>query len=155
MDGHIGEPEGSMSKSHLTQPPPKRSEEGFTLLEVMVAASLLLVVFYGVTQFYVRGRTQLDFEEHRRKASAVAQARLDGIRRDRRYDQLAALNNTGTDTTYVLENKNYAVHHQVVVGTPEPQATTVTVTVTWTARVAGANVNRTLVASTILARGMP
>jgi prepilin-type N-terminal cleavage/methylation domain-containing protein len=132
---------------------PRRLDEGFSLVEVMVAAVLLLIVFYGISQYYVRGRTQLDFEENRRKATAIGEARLDGIRRDFRYDDLTTLN--GRDTTYVLENKNFRVSHTVTVDTPEAQATTVTITVNWTERVAGNNVARSLQATTILARGMP
>lgn len=126
---------------------------GFSLIEVMVAAFLLLIVFYGISQYYVRGRTQVDYEENRRKATAVAQARLDGIRRDYRYDDLAALN--GVDTTFVVENKNFRVRHVVTADAPEAQATTIAITVNWSEKVSGSIVNRSVQATTFLARGMP
>jgi prepilin-type N-terminal cleavage/methylation domain-containing protein len=126
---------------------------GFTLIEVLVAAVLLLIVFFGLAQVYTRGRRQVDLEEDRRRATAVAQARLDGIRRDFRYETLPGLD--GTDTTFVVDKTSFVVSHDVTPATPEPQATTVAVTVTWNAIVGGANVPRSLTATTLLARGMP
>ena len=134
-----------------------RAEEGFSLLEVLIAAFLLLIVFYGVTQYYIRGRTQIDYEENRRRATAIAQARLDGIRRDYRYDDV--ITRAWPDTTYVIvdsgASRNFLVSHQVTPGTPEPEATTVVLTVNWTEKVSAATVNRSLQTTTILARGMP
>jgi hypothetical protein len=99
----------------------------------MIAAFLLLIVFYGITQYYVRGRTQLDYEENRRKATAVAQDRLDGIRRDFTYDQLPGLD--GTTKDFPVENKIYQVLHHVAPDSAfkaaQSQATTITLTVSW------------------------
>jgi len=130
-----------------------RDSRGLTLLEVLIAASLLLILFFGLSLTYMRGRTQVDYEEDRRKATAVAQARLDGIRRDFRYDDLPGLD--GTDTTFVVDNRTFTVSHSVAADVPEPQATTMGVTVTWNAKVNGADVSRTLTTATILGRGMP
>ena len=126
---------------------------GFSLIETLIAAFLLLIVFFLLAQAYSRGRVQLNYEEDRRRATEVLQARLDGIRRDFRYDDLGAL--AGADTIYVVDNLAYAVSHQVLPGTPEAQATTLTLTVTWNAEVDGAVVPRTHTCTTILARGMP
>jgi type II secretory pathway pseudopilin PulG len=126
---------------------------GFSLIETMIAAILLIVVFFGLAQVYARGRRQIDYEEDRRKASAVAQARLDGIRRDFRYDDLPGL--AGTDTTYAVDGRTYTVGHAVQAGVPEAQATTVTVTVAWNAAIEGGTVARDLACTTILARGLP
>ncbi len=130
-----------------------RRVDGFSLLEVMVSAVLLVIVFFGLAQFHARGRTQLDYEEDRRKATAVAQACLDGIRRDYRYDQLPALD--ATVQSLVVDSRTYTVTHGVSAASPEPQATTVTVVVRWVAKVADTDVTRTLSATTILGRGMP
>lgn len=126
---------------------------GFTLIEVMVAAFLVLIVFFGLAQFYARGRTQVDYEEDRRKATAVAQARLDGLRRDFRYEELAALD--GTDTTYVVDGRNFVVSHVILADNPEEHATTCSLLVTWSARVGATTVDRTLEATTMLGRGLP
>jgi len=120
---------------------------------VLVAAFLLLIVMFGLMQFYVRGRTQLDYEEDRRKATAVAQARLDVLRRGFTYDLLPPLN--GTTVTTTSDGRTYTIQHAVTVAAPEPQATTVTLTVSWNARVGASTVQRSLVTTTILARGMP
>jgi hypothetical protein len=119
----------------------------------MIAALLLIVVFFGLAQIYTRSRTQLDYEEDRRKATAVAQMRLDGIRRDYRYEDLASLD--ATDTTFVSDGWHYTVSHAVTAGSPEPHATAIDITVSWVAKVGEADVHRTLETSTILARGMP
>lgn len=126
---------------------------GFSLLEVMIAAFLLIIVFFGLAQIYTRSRTQLDYEEDRRKATAVAQARLDGLRRDYRFDLLPALD--GTDTTIVADRRDYTISHHIFPHMPDSHATTCSLTVTWTANVGGTPVDRTLEATTILARAMP
>jgi Tfp pilus assembly protein PilV len=124
-----------------------------TLLEVMIAAIILIIVFLGLAQFYWRGRRQIDYEEDRRKATAVVQARFDGLRRDYHFDHLSSLNNT--DTTYVVDNRSFRIHHTVTANAPETNATTVRLDVTWVAKVGGSNVNRTMQATTILGRGLP
>ena len=126
---------------------------GFTLIEVLVAATLLVIVFFGLADTYSRGRRQLVYEEDRRKATAVLQARMDGIRRDFGYDELPDL--ADTDSTFVVEGRDYVVAHQVTPGVPEDQATTITLTVTWMARVEGANVARTHACTYIIGREMP
>lgn len=131
----------------------RRSASGMTILEVMVACALLMIVFLGLAETFRRGRGQVDLEEDRRKATAVVQARLDGIRRDWRYDDLPGLD--GTDTTLVVDGAPYTITHDVEPGVPEAQATTLTLTVTWFARVAGNDVPRSQVLTTILGRGMP
>jgi Tfp pilus assembly protein PilV len=142
-----------MSGPRQKWPRVRHLDGGFSLVEVMVAAFLLLIVFYGISQYYVRGRTQIDYEENRRKATAIAEARLDGIRRDYRYDDLSSLN--GVDTTFVVENKNFRVTHVVTADAPEAQATTIAITVNWSEKASGSIVNRSVQATTFLARGMP
>jgi hypothetical protein len=119
----------------------------------MVASMLVILVFTGVSQYYVGGRRQLDYEEDRRAATELLADRFDGIRREYLYDELPAL--SGTDTTYVLYNRSYLISHVVVPGYPETHATTLRLTASWTAKVAGADVARSMDAATILARGMP
>lgn len=128
-----------------------RSESGFTLIEVMVASMLLLVVFFGLAQTYSRGRRQMGYEEDRRKASSILQARIDCLRRDYSYDTLAAL----TDTVYVVDNRTYTVSHKISTADPEPQSTTVGLQVSWNARTESGSVTRTENCTTILSRGLP
>jgi Tfp pilus assembly protein PilV len=132
---------------------PTAGSRGFTFIELLVASFLLLLVFYGLAAVYAKGRRQVDYEEDRRKATAVAQARLDGLRRDYRFDNLLSVD--GVDTTYVVDNRSFFVSHSITDTTPEPQAKTVEVTVTWMAQVAGAGVARSVVTETVFGRGMP
>jgi type II secretory pathway pseudopilin PulG len=128
-------------------------QDGITMIEILIAAFLIIIVFFGLTQYYTRGRTHLNYEEDRRKATAVAEDRIDGIRRDFRYDDLSGLD--GSDTTYVVDDRSYTVSHVVTPNDPEDQATTLDLTVAWTAKVGGSDVSRSLNVTTILGRGMP
>jgi type II secretory pathway pseudopilin PulG len=125
---------------------------GFSLLEVMIAAFLLIIVFFGLAQIYTRSRTQIDYEEDRRKATAVAQARLDGIRRDYTFDTISEL--IGRDTTIVSDRREYDISHFIFPHYPDSHAVTCSLIVAWTASVAGTDVERTLEATTILGRSI-
>ncbi len=129
-----------------------RSIGGFSLLEVMIAAMLLVIVFFGLAQLYTRGRKQIAYEEDRRDATAVAQARLDAVRRDYHYASLPSQNGNQNDTTYYVEGRQFKVHHVVTPESPDSFATTVTVTVTWQAKTQSTTVDRTLSTTTVLAR---
>ncbi len=125
---------------------------GFTFMEVMVAASLLLVVFFALANVYMYGRRQTVYEEDRRRASAVAEARLEALRRDYVYDSLPGLD--GTTTTSVVDGRTYTVKLAVTAESPQPSTTTVTDTVTWNATVGTTTVPRSLTCTTILARSV-
>jgi len=128
--------------------------QGFTLVEVMVATFLLVVVFAGLTAIYTRGRTQMDYEEDRRKATAVLQDRFDTIRPQYRFTTLETLNGS-PPVLYMVDNKRFTVGHLVVVGEPETQAATITLTVAWDARLeSGISAARTMTCTTILGRAL-
>ena len=123
---------------------------GITLVEVMVAAFLLLVTFFGLSTVYSRGRAQMLLEVDRRQATSILQSRLDSIRRELIYDDLADLHETFMN--YQVNGKTYQIAHSVSSADPEPQASTVTVSVSWNARIGGSNVARTQSCTTILTR---
>jgi Tfp pilus assembly protein PilV len=129
-------------------------QRGLTALEVLVAAFLVLIVFFGLAQFYTRGRRHLGYEEDRRKATAVAQDRIDGIRRDYTFDEIPLLHLT--DTVYVVDGKSFTVLHSVTEDVDTLQAWNLGLQVTWDRmRPDGTAVPGTLEATTILGRGMP
>jgi len=128
-------------------------EHGFTLIEVMVAAVVLLLVYFGAAQYAARSRTQMDLDESRRVASSIARARLESLRREESFDTLATL--AGRDTTYIVGTRNYAVTHAVQAGVPETFASTVTVTVGWNKLIGGNTVPRTLTLTSIFGRSIP
>jgi type II secretory pathway pseudopilin PulG len=127
---------------------------GFTLLEVMIAAIILIIVMYALAQYYWRGRKQVDFEEHRRVATAVGQARLDDLRR-RNYGTLGTYG--GTDTTFVVDGRSYKVALNVTTASPVTDATTVTATVEWALGInpGAASDKRTAQITTIIGRVVP
>ena len=128
----------------------RRKERGFTLIEVMVAAITLLLLFFGMAEIFSKGRSQLGFDEDKRNAVAVAQARLESLREDYRHQDLVNL--AANDTTYNVGGRVYTVTHAVAADTPETRATTVTVTVNWSAALSGGNITRSLECTTILGR---
>ncbi|MBI5836771.1 MAG: hypothetical protein HZB25_05980 [Candidatus Eisenbacteria bacterium] len=127
-------------------------ERGLSIIEVLVGATLLLVVFFSVALIYMYGRRQTVYEEDRRRASAVAEARLEAIHRDEVYEGLPALQ--GTTTNFAVDGRTYSVAHAVTAESPQANATTLTITVTWNARAGNTTIARTLECTTILARGM-
>jgi len=122
-------------------------QQGFTLLEVMIAALILIIVMYGVAQFYTRGRRQIDYEEERRKATAAAQFRLDELKTFS-YQLLPSYD--GTDTTMVVDGRTYTVGLDVTPEDPNDHATTVVAEVEWDLGLTGDT--RTLEVTTIIGR---
>jgi len=89
---------------------PHAGQSGFSLIEVLVASVIVILVMYGLMQFFVRGRVQVDYEEDRRKATAVAQDWTEAIRRwdfgylvSRETCNGLACN----DTTFTVDNRTY------------------------------------------------
>lgn len=125
---------------------------GFTLVEVMVASVIVLLLFFGLANVYTSSRRQLVHEEDLRNATAVAQARLESLRHEYRYEDLPGL--SGSDTTYVVGGRDFVVTHAVAGESPEDRATTVTVTVAWTADYSGSTQSRSVDCTTILGRSL-
>lgn len=131
------------------QPP---GREGFTILETMIAAIILLLLFFGLARVYAGGRVQVRLEDHRRQASAVLQAHLETLRRDTTYDSLPGLD--GDQADYTVDGVTYTVENDITAGVPEAQATTIAVEVSWPEPIGDASITRTLSCTTILARGL-
>jgi prepilin-type N-terminal cleavage/methylation domain-containing protein len=129
-----------------------RNQHGVTLVEVMVAAFLLAIAFGGLAQIYTRGRGQIDLEEDRRKATGIAQARFDTIRRAVEYEDLDSLDDT--ITTFTVDGRTFQLSHAVVVDSPEIHSTEVQITISWTAHLEHRDITRSQTAATIFGRGL-
>jgi len=127
-------------------------QDGFTLVEVMVASVVLLTAFFGIARYAAGSRTQLSLEEGRRHAVAVAQGRLEAIKRGESFDTLASL--TARDTVYNVDGRLFAVAHAIALNTPEEHAATVGVTVSWSELVGGAATPRSVGLTTIVSRSL-
>jgi type II secretory pathway pseudopilin PulG len=148
----------------MTRPTARRAfptaEAGFSLLEVMIAGVILILVFWGLMQFAVRGRTQVDFEEDRRKATAVGQQRIEEARRWT-YAYLEALDGTAVDTAMTVDGQDYTVSLAVNPDDEPPPAnddiSVVKVGVIWDRRTldSGTVVPDTLWLTTLVGRRYP
>lgn len=131
-------------------------DRGMTLIEVMIAALLLVIVLFWLTQYYVQGRKHLDYEEQRRKATALAQARLDEAR-TWSYDYLLSLaDSVAAETTRVVDGRPYTVGLRVEPG-PNPYTSRVEAVVTWEAArnyEAGNAFTRSDTTTTLIARSL-
>jgi Tfp pilus assembly protein PilV len=105
---------------------------GLTLLEVMIAALIMIVVMFWLAQYYVLGRRHLDYDEDRRKATVLAQARLDQARRWS-YSYLAGwVGGAPHDTVMAVDGKSYTIRLLASAG-PNPNTVTVSAVVNWDA----------------------
>ncbi len=140
------------SRRSIGTRPGTTGREGFTLLETVVAAVLVLIIFFGIAAVQVRARTQMNLEQHRRMATGLLQAHVDGLRRTTAFDDLPGLD--GAESTYDVDGVTYTVTQSIAIDAPEEHAATVDVTLSWTESVGGAPVPRTLQCSTIIARSL-
>lgn len=119
--------------------PPASNQRGLTLLEVMIAALILLFVLLSMVSGYMLGRVNLDREEVKRRAIGLAQDRLETIRA-RSIASVAAWElvvPARIDTTYVLDGTTFRLTSTVddslpTTPTTKPVRKTVTVNVGWT-----------------------
>ena len=119
---------------------------------ILSELGIVLLLFFGLANVYTSSRRQLVHEEDLRNATAVAQARLESLRHEYRYEDLPGL--SGSDTTYVVGGRDFVVTHAVAGESPEDRATTVTVTVAWTANYNGTTQSRSVDCTTILGRSL-
>jgi prepilin-type N-terminal cleavage/methylation domain-containing protein len=139
-----------------------RSQAGFTLLETIIAALILVVLAAAIVSAGLKSRYQIDYEEVRRRAIAIGQERFETIRAQFRYDDIDP---AVIDTTITLDGATYDLDSHMTLGADsvlaapddslEDYVKFVTNTVSWTARGAsGQTVRRKVVMSTYFFRGL-
>lgn len=143
----------------MTQPTlrrPRRCSDGFSLLEVIVATFILGILATAIITTGVRSRRQIDYDEVRRGAIAVAEERLETVRGSFAFDDIVPSN---IDTTVVLDGTSFTLSSVVEDGIVPGSADslddymkTVTDTVSWVETRAGANVTRRVTMSTAVFR---
>jgi len=90
---------------------PYNSENGFTLVEVLVALFIIALVILGGGMFFFYGRVTIVREAHRRAAVLVASQRLEELK-GADYSEISGLEDEyyirwGDDGNWVLESSLY------------------------------------------------
>ena len=101
---------------------------GFGLIEILIAAVVLIIAILGLATVYLRGRQQLDHEEDRRKATAAAQFRIEQIR-SYPFDDIPGLFDDN-DSTMTIDGVTFDVAVDVAPG-PNAFIHQLQATVTW------------------------
>jgi len=104
----------------------RRREEGFTVVEVMVAVVNLGIVLLGINAVLLSGFAQAAVSKAASDAAAVAQQQLETLR-DVSYANILA----APTTTVTVGSYTYTVNRTVTVNDPVPNIKHITVTVTW------------------------
>jgi type II secretory pathway pseudopilin PulG len=126
-------------------------EAGFSLVETLVAAFILIVLGTAIVTTGLKSRTQIDYEEVRRRALGIAQERLETIRASFDFGDVTKAK---IDTTITLDGTTFTLRSGVQVGVPTDDAKTVADTVSWSATGGGKTITRRVVLHTIVFRGL-
>jgi hypothetical protein len=141
-----------------------KPQAGLTLLETLIAAFILLFMLLSMVSAYNFGRLNLDREEVKRKATALALDRLEQVKARyarERLDQPQFAWEEGIepamiDTTYVVDGTTFILTSVItcpLAPCDDGTLKNVEVTVSWTAKKNNNTaVTRTVAASTSIAR---
>lgn len=92
---------------------PLANQQGLTLLEVMLAAVILLFVLFSMISGYSMGRVNLDREEVKRRAVALAQDRMETMRARSNAPPVTAnfnkLQPSAIDTSYTVDGNVFTL----------------------------------------------
>jgi type II secretory pathway pseudopilin PulG len=90
-----------------------RGQEGVTLVEILVAAVILIVIASGIFQVFITGRSLVGVEGHRAVALQVAQEVLDELKLEPGYTSF-----TDTSQGAVFTQGNHADYLTSIPGLP-------------------------------------
>ncbi|HKV46338.1 MAG TPA: prepilin-type N-terminal cleavage/methylation domain-containing protein [bacterium] len=113
----------------------RRAEDGFTLLEVIVAAFLLGVGLIATAQLVVMATGQVALARQQSDAASLAQQTVE-VYRDENFANLlstvvAAGGSQTVNTTPTVGSQTYNVQTSLQANTPQANTITLVVTVTW------------------------
>lgn len=133
----------------------ERRERGFSVLETLIAAFILIVLGTAIVTTGLKSRTQIDHEEVRRRAIALAQERLETVRATIPYDSLTA---TRISDAVTVDGTTFTHRGGVIGGiVADPtvdDAKSIADTVSWTATGGGNSITRRVIMHTIVFRGI-
>lgn len=140
----------------MIQPPPLgkpegNSKAGFSVLETLIAAFILIVLGTAIVTTGLKSRSQIDHEEVRRRAVLLAQERLETVRASFDYVDVIPAE---IDTTIVLDGTTYTLRSAVKDSVPTDDSKSVADTVRWTATGGGKTITRRVVMHTVIFRGL-
>lgn len=123
---------GSIAPERSLPLPPREfagpsGQRGASLIEIMVATLILSFVAIGTAEFFVRGRTGFDQEEHKRVGVLLAQEALERTVAQP-YPQIVSWVEQRT-----IASVDYAIAVTAETDVPDPDMMTVRSTVTWDA----------------------
>ena len=104
----------------------RRGENGFTVVEVLVAVVILAFVLTAVNALLVAGVTQAAVSKRATDAAAAAQQELETLR-DLSYASILS----APSKTVTVGTHTYTVNRVVTDNDPQPNMKRITVTVTW------------------------
>lgn len=129
----------------------RRGSRGVTLLETLIAAFILIVFGSAIVTTGLKSRTQIDYEEVRRRAIALAQQRLETVRGTFDFDDVTKAN---IDTVVTLDGTTFTIKSGVTSSFPTDDTKAVRDTVSWVATGGGKSVTRRVIMHTIVFRGL-
>lgn len=103
-----------------------RSEQGFTIMEILIAAAILVVVFAGVIMLILGSQTLALDTELAHEGQLIAQRHLEQARRDAQVDFVS-----NQDLSTTVDSDGF-IYNVVVTDSPSLCFKTLTVRVDWT-----------------------
>lgn len=86
---------------------------GFSVLELLIAGMILTVLGASIVAAGARSRKNIDYEEVRRRAIVLCQARFETVRAEFSFDDIVPAN---LDTTITLDGTTFTLRSHVAQG---------------------------------------
>jgi prepilin-type N-terminal cleavage/methylation domain-containing protein len=111
---------------------PQRREEGFTLIEVLIALLVLMVGMAGILSLQLTAMKATGFSRHATEASSLAEDKVEDLRTVPLTSPRFATGSDQVDARGVVDNTG--LYRRTWTITPQTDTTIVTVSVAWDER---------------------